>query len=149
MLRAAVVSFLADATKDAIADEAAQRQLALALQNTTGATDDQVSRSEVTSLILPAATGVTDDELRPAMANLVRATGDVTEAQESDDDCNGHCTARGSPSRTGHSRHWQSCPGECWCVGSDGNPGEGCGPADSGLRRGDRRCERDDGWGYC
>ena len=37
-----VVSFLSDATKNALADEAAQKQLALAVENTTGATSSDI-----------------------------------------------------------------------------------------------------------
>ena len=43
---AAVVHFLGEATKNAIADEAAQRQLALAVRNSTGATEDQTDALE-------------------------------------------------------------------------------------------------------
>ena len=94
------------------------------------------------------ATGVTDDELRPAMANLVRATGDVTEAQDLMATAMDISCCPGSAPRSGHAGHRQSGPRECGCVGSDGTPGEGFDRSDDGFRRGDRRCERDDGGGY-
>ena len=79
---AAVVAFLADAAKAAIEDEASQKQLALALENTTGATKEQVAATEEWIDGMSRSRGVADDELRPALANLVRATGDVETAQD-------------------------------------------------------------------
>ena len=79
---AAVVSFLGDATKAAAEDEASQKQLALALKNTTGATDEQIASTEAWIDGMSRSTGVADDELRPALANLVRAHGDEKKAQE-------------------------------------------------------------------
>ncbi len=93
----AVVKFLGDATKNAIADEAAQRQLALAVTNSTGATEDQVSAVEDYIDKTSRATGITDDELRPAFANLARATGDVTQAQDLMATAMDIATARGLP----------------------------------------------------
>jgi len=72
---------LFDATKSAMEDEAAQVQLALALRNVTGATDDQIKSSENFILQMSLASGVADDELRPALASLVRGTKDVETAQ--------------------------------------------------------------------
>ena len=67
--------------KAAAEDQAAQAQLARQLQATTGATDKQIQANEdfIKSLSLSAA--VADDELRPALANLVRGTGDLGTAQ--------------------------------------------------------------------
>ena len=67
--------------KAAAEDQAAQAQLARQLQATTGATDKQIQANEdfVKSLSISAA--VADDELRPALANLVRGTGDLGTAQ--------------------------------------------------------------------
>lgn len=68
-------------TKNAIEDEAAQRKLATALQNAAGATDKQIASVEDWVSKTAMATGVADDELRPAFQRLVEATGDVSEAQ--------------------------------------------------------------------
>ena len=67
--------------KAAAEDQAAQAQLARQLQVTTGATDKQIKANEdfISSLSMSAA--VADDELRPALANLVRGTGDLGTAQ--------------------------------------------------------------------
>lgn len=67
--------------KAAAEDQAAQAQLARQLQATTGATDKQIKANEdfISSLSMSAA--VADDELRPALANLVRGTGDLGTAQ--------------------------------------------------------------------
>lgn len=66
----------------AIADDAAQRRLAKSLENTTGATDAQVASVEEWITAQGRALGVTDDELRPALARLARSTEDVGKAQE-------------------------------------------------------------------
>jgi uncharacterized membrane protein YgcG len=70
-----------DGVKAAVADEKAQTQLALALQNATGATNAQIQATENSILQMSLATGVADDSLRPALARLVRSTGDITSAQ--------------------------------------------------------------------
>ncbi len=74
--------FLVESTKNAIADEAAQRRLALTLQNVAGATSNQIKNLEnqisKTSLLY----GVTDDQLRPAYERLVRSTNDISKAQD-------------------------------------------------------------------
>ena len=67
--------------KGAAEDEAAQKVLATTLKNTAGATDAQVASIERYISKTGAATGVMDDEMRPALANLVRATHDVGQAQ--------------------------------------------------------------------
>lgn len=77
-----VADFLGDAARAAAEDEASQKQLALALQNTTGATDAQVEAVEAWIDGMARSRGVADDELRPALANLVRASGDVAKAQD-------------------------------------------------------------------
>ncbi len=63
-------------------DEAAQVSLAKTLQNVTGATKDQVSEVEKFIAKTQNATGVLDDELRPAFDALVRGTGDVAQSQK-------------------------------------------------------------------
>lgn len=75
------VDFLKDAALAALEDEKAQADLALALQNTTGATDDQIAATEEFIKQTSLATGVADDELRPALETLTRATGDLDTAQ--------------------------------------------------------------------
>lgn len=71
-----------DGVKAAIEDEAAQAKLATTLRNVTGATDDQIKATEDYILKQSLLFGVTDDELRPSLDRLTRATGDVTKAQQ-------------------------------------------------------------------
>ena len=73
---------LGDATKAAMEDAAAQSQLALALENSAGASAAQVKQTENFIGAMSRATGVADDQLRPAMAALVRGTKDVQAAQD-------------------------------------------------------------------
>ena len=72
---------LIDGVKSAIADQAAQEKLATTLENVTGATNDQIAATEKYILKTSLANGITDDELRPSLERLVRATKDVSEAQ--------------------------------------------------------------------
>jgi len=71
-----------DGVKSAIADEQAQAKLATTLKNVTGATDDQVASTEAYIQAQQFAFGLTDDQLRPSLERLVRATKDATKAQE-------------------------------------------------------------------
>ena len=71
-----------DGVKAAIADQAAQERLALTLQNVTGATNAQIKSTENYILKTSLAFGVTDEDLRPSLERLARATGDVQKAQE-------------------------------------------------------------------
>jgi hypothetical protein len=71
-----------DAVKAAAADQKAQLKLAKTLQNVTGATDSAIAATEKFITTQQFATGVSDTELRPALENLIRATGDVGKAQE-------------------------------------------------------------------
>lgn len=71
-----------DGVKAAIEDEAAQVRLATSLKNVTGATEATISATEDYITKTSLATGVADDELRPSLDRLVRATKDVTEAQK-------------------------------------------------------------------
>jgi hypothetical protein len=73
---------LGDAVKGAMEDEQAQAMLARQLQKTTAATDAQIAGVEAYITQQGKLKGVTDDELRPAMAGLVRATMDIDEAQK-------------------------------------------------------------------
>jgi hypothetical protein len=73
---------LGDATKAAIEDDAAQQELARQLTATTGANAAQIASVEGWISAQGKLLGITDDELRPALAGLVRATGSVSEAQK-------------------------------------------------------------------
>jgi len=77
----AITSQLEAAAKAATADVKAQALLAQQLRNTTGATNDQIAGTEAFIQKLQLQTSVLDDQLRPAMASLVRATGDVSKSQ--------------------------------------------------------------------
>lgn len=70
-----------DGVNAALEDEKAQRILALTLENTTGATKAQITAVEDYITQTSLATGVTDDQLRPAFSRLVRSTKDTEEAQ--------------------------------------------------------------------
>jgi len=71
-----------DGVKSAIADAAAQEKLALTLKNVTGATEDQIAATEDYITKTSLAFGVTDDDLRPSLERLSRATGDLAKAQK-------------------------------------------------------------------
>jgi hypothetical protein len=71
-----------DGVKAAIEDEAAQVRLAGALERTTGATRDQIAAVEQQITKTALATGVADDQLRPALARLAVSTGDTAKAQD-------------------------------------------------------------------
>jgi phage-related protein len=89
-----------EGVKAAIADEKAQTQLALALENATGATQAQIKATEQSILQMSLATGVADDELRPALGRLVRSTGDITQAQDLLSTALDISTATGKPLET-------------------------------------------------
>jgi phage-related protein len=89
-----------EGVKAAIADEKAQTQLALALENATGATQAQIAATEQSILQMSLATGVADDELRPALGRLVRSTGDITKAQDLLSTALDISTATGKPLET-------------------------------------------------
>lgn len=71
-----------DGVKAAIEDEQAQLRLANALREATGATDAQIKATEDMILQTSLATGVADDELRPAMQRLATSTKSTEEAQK-------------------------------------------------------------------
>ena len=73
---------LVGATKAAMEDEAEQVQLALAMNNVTGATDKQVKATEDMISKMSLASGVADSELRPAFAVLLRGTKDIATANK-------------------------------------------------------------------
>jgi hypothetical protein len=70
-----------DGVKAAIEDEQAQLRLAAALRSATGATEAQIKATEDFILQTSLATGVADDQLRPAMQRLAVSTKDTEEAQ--------------------------------------------------------------------
>lgn len=70
-----------DGVKSALEDEAAQARLATTLQNVAGATEATIAQTEAYILKTSLATGVSDNQLRPSLERLARATNDVTEAQ--------------------------------------------------------------------
>jgi hypothetical protein len=72
---------LVDGVKSAIEDEKAQAKLATTLGNVAGATRGTINATEDYITKTTLATGVADDELRPSLERLVRATKDVEEAQ--------------------------------------------------------------------
>lgn len=71
-----------DGVKAAVEDEASQKQLAIALKNTTNATDAQIKATEEYVSATQIRYGVSDVKLRESLGNLTRATGDVTKAQQ-------------------------------------------------------------------
>ena len=71
-----------DGVKAAIEDAAAQTKLALTLKNVTGATENQIAATEDYITKTSLAFGVTDDQLRPSLERLSRATGDLEKAQK-------------------------------------------------------------------
>lgn len=79
---AAAIKVGIELAKNAAEDAAAQRVLALTLENTTKATDAQVAAVEKYISATSLAFGVTDDQLRPAFARLTRSTKDVEESQK-------------------------------------------------------------------
>jgi hypothetical protein len=89
-----------EGVKAAVEDEKAQTQLALALENATGATTAQIAATEQSILQMSLATGVADDELRPALGRLVRSTGDITQAQDLLSTALDVATATGKPLET-------------------------------------------------
>jgi len=78
----AVTAGLFDATKAAIEDQAAQQALARQIQRSTKATNAQIAANEEWISTQGKLLGIADDELRPALAGLVRVTGSITKAQK-------------------------------------------------------------------
>jgi hypothetical protein len=78
---AAITNGLKEATKAAAMDAKSQGLLAQQLQNTVNATDSVIASNEAFINSLQRTTAIADDDLRPAMSALVRATGDVDKAQ--------------------------------------------------------------------
>jgi hypothetical protein len=78
---AALIRFGQEAVKASLEDAAAQVELQRQLEASTGATADQVAQVEEFINKTQNATGVLDDQLRPAFATLTRFTQDATESQ--------------------------------------------------------------------
>jgi hypothetical protein len=79
---AGLAAVLGDATKGAMEDETAQALLASTLRKTTGATDAQIAANEDFITTQGKLLGISDDELRPVLGRLAKATGSVTKAQK-------------------------------------------------------------------
>ncbi len=77
-----IVDFGKASVSAAMADAEAQAKLATTLQNVTGATDAQIAATEDYISNLSKQTAIADDDLRPALDNLVRGFGDVESAQQ-------------------------------------------------------------------
>lgn len=77
-----LIGQLKEASKAAAEDSKSQKQLALALKNTLGATDSAVAGAESWIQSLSNSVGIVDDQLRPALATAVRATGSLTKGQD-------------------------------------------------------------------
>jgi hypothetical protein len=71
-----------EGVKAAIEDEAAQNRLANALKNVTGATNEQIASVEKQINKMSLATGIADDQLRPAYQRLATATGSLSTANK-------------------------------------------------------------------
>jgi hypothetical protein len=71
-----------DGVKAALEDEQSQLKLAQSLEKATGATNAQIAATEKSIDKMARATGVADDQLRPALARLALSTNDTGKAQE-------------------------------------------------------------------
>jgi hypothetical protein len=81
VLGSAIGQFAADSVRAAIDDQKGQALLADQLQKTVGANEAAVKSAESYIETLMLSSNVADDELRPALAQLVRVTGDLGKAQ--------------------------------------------------------------------
>jgi len=77
-----VISFLGDSAKAAEEDKKSQALLANQLRQTNAATDEQIAATEDAISAISRASGVADDELRPAYAALARSAGDLETADQ-------------------------------------------------------------------
>lgn len=71
-----------EGVKAALEDEQSQLRLAQSLEKATGATKAQIAATETSIDKMARATGVADDQLRPALARLSLSTGDLSKAQD-------------------------------------------------------------------
>lgn len=72
--------FLKESARAAAEDTKSKNQLALALRNTLGATKETTDAAEKFIQKTSNSVAVLDDELRPALATAVRATGNLSQA---------------------------------------------------------------------
>ena len=79
---AALTLFAKKSVSAAAEDQKSKALLAVALRNTVGANAELIESIDKSITSMAFATGVADDNLRPAFSQLVRATGDVTTAQK-------------------------------------------------------------------
>ena len=79
---AGLVAVSIQAAKAAAEDQASKERLDSQIRRTTGATEDQISANEKWIDATSRAVAVADDDLRPALAGLVRTTGDVTKSHQ-------------------------------------------------------------------
>ena len=79
---AAIGAFAVASVKAAAEDEAGQKKLEETIRNTTSATAEQIAGIDKYVTAQSIATATTDDVIRPALSRLLRATGDLTKAQE-------------------------------------------------------------------
>lgn len=77
-----LVEFAKSSVEAASEDEAGQRRLALAMKNSAGARDEDVKATEEWIKKQSLAKGISDDDLRPALQQLVQSTGSVTKARK-------------------------------------------------------------------
>ncbi|NBW15427.1 MAG: hypothetical protein EBR82_46275 [Caulobacteraceae bacterium] len=78
----AITDGLMDAAKAASADQKSMQLLNNQLKRNANATDAQIKANDKFIDTLSNQVGIVDDELRPAMGKLVRATGDTKKSQE-------------------------------------------------------------------
>lgn len=78
----ALSNTLKQSTKAAVEDGKSQALLANALKNTVGATADAIRGAEVYISKTQLSASVLDDNLRPALATAVRATGSLAKGQK-------------------------------------------------------------------
>jgi hypothetical protein len=78
----AVTAALGKAVMAAAEDQQAFEKMAESIKKVTGATDAMVASTDKVIGKLALATGVADDQLRPALSTLVRATGDLGLSQK-------------------------------------------------------------------
>jgi len=102
---AAAVGILAgkigvDSIKAASDDQLSQNKLKDAILKTKGATDDTVTSTEKWISKMQFTKGFSDEQLRPALADLTRYTGDVDTAQRLLNDAMDIAAAKGVPLET-------------------------------------------------
>ena len=79
---AAIGAFAIASVKAAAEDEVGQKKLEETIRNTTSATANQIAGIDKYVTAQSIATATTDDVIRPALSRLLRATGDLNEAQK-------------------------------------------------------------------